>query len=133
MERSGFDKNRETAYAAEAKTRWGKTEAYRAYEEKAKGRTGAEQQILTDRMAEIFRAFGVMRELDPASDAVQEKVKELQSFLSENYYPCSDEILSGLGQMYTADERFTATIDGAGGEGTAAFVRSAIEAYCNKT
>ena len=133
MDRSAFDKDLETAYAAEAKARWGKTEAYRAYEEKAKGRTGGEQQILTDRMAEIFRAFGVMRGRDPASDAVQEKVKDLQSFLSENYYPCSDEMLLGLGQMYTADERFTATIDGAGGEGTAGFVRLAIEAYCNKT
>ena len=133
MDRSGFDKERETAYAVEAKARWGKTEAYRAYEEKAKGRTEAEQQILTDRMAEIFRAFGVLRGRDPASDAVREKVKELQSFLSENYYPCSDEMLSGLGKMYAADERFTATIDGAGGEGTAGFVGLAIQAYCHKT
>ena len=42
------------------------------------------------------------------------------------------EVLHSLGQMYTEDERFRRNIDQAGGEGTAAFVRQAIEAYCAK-
>jgi TipAS antibiotic-recognition domain. len=37
-----------------------------------------------------------------------------------------------LGQMYVADARFTASIDAAGGAGTAAFVRKAIETHCEK-
>ena len=42
------------------------------------------------------------------------------------------EILEGLGQMYTADERFTESIDAAGGKGTADFVSRAIAVYCKK-
>lgn len=38
----------------------------------------------------------------------------------------------GLGQMYAADERFSANIDAAGGSGTAEFVKTAIETYCKK-
>jgi len=61
---------------------------------------------------------------------VREKVAELQRFITENFYTCTNEILRGLGAMYTADERFKANIDRAGGEGTADFVSRAIEEYC---
>ena len=42
---------------------------------------------------------------------------------------CTDEIFRGLAEMYTADARFAQNIDAAGGEGTAAFAKQAIEAY----
>lgn len=126
MDFSAFDRSREEAYAAEAKARWGETAAYREYESKGKPQ-GAE-----DRLMAIFAEFGALKGSDPAFDAAQAKVKELQSFISANYYTCTDKILMGLGQMYTADERFKANIDAAGGEGTAAFVKTAIEAYCGK-
>ena len=121
-----FDKSREQAYAAEAKARWGETQAYREYENKPK-QVGAE-----DRLMAIFTEFGALKGSDPASDAAQAKVKALQGFISANYYTCTDKILFGLGQTYAADERFKANIDAAGGEGTAAFVKTAIEAYCKK-
>lgn len=126
MDFSAFDRSREEAYAAEAKARWGDTAAYREYESKGKPQ-GAE-----DRLMAIFADFGMLKDSDPASDAAQAKVEELQGFISANYYTCTDEILFGLGQMYAADERFKANIDAAGGEGTAAFVKAAIEAYCGK-
>ena len=125
-------RDEQVVYAAEAKERWGETQAYRAYESRAQNRTETEQQRLTERLMEQFTAFGALVHLDPASDAPQERVGKLKAFLSENFYPCSNETLMGLGQMYVADERFRAAIDSAGGEGTAAFVRQAIEAYCNK-
>ena len=34
--------------------------------------------------------------------------------------------------MYVGDERFRNNIDQAGGEGTAEFVKQAIEVYCSK-
>lgn len=126
MDFSAFDRSREEAYAAEAKTRWGDTAAYREYESKGKPQ-GAE-----DRHMAIFAEFGALKDSDPASDAAQAKVKELQGFISANYYSCTDEILFGLGQMYAADERFKANIDTTGGKGTAAFVKTAIEAYYGK-
>lgn len=126
MDFSAFDRSREEAYAAEAKARWGDTAAYRAYEANGSPQDGAAQ------MAAIFRDFGALKDGDPASDAAQAKVKELQDCISANYYPCTDEILSGLGQMYVADARFTENIDRAGGEGTAAFVGKAIAAHCRQ-
>ena len=42
--------------------------------------------------------------------------------------PCTNEILAGLGQMYTADERFAKDLD-CFGAGTAAFLSTAIALY----
>ena len=56
---------------------------------------------------------------------------EHQRYITENYYRCTIEILSGLGQMYVADERFRNNID-RHGDGTAAFVSEAIAAFCAK-
>ncbi len=42
--------------------------------------------------------------------------------------PCTNEILAGLGQMYTADERFAKDLD-CFGAGTAAFLSTAIAVY----
>ena len=126
MDFSAFDRSKEEAYAAEAKARWGETAAYREYETKPK------QPGTEDRLMAIFADFGALKDGDPASDAAQAQVKALQGFISANYYTCTDEILFGLGQIYAADVRFRANIDAAGGEGTAAFVKVAIEAYCGK-
>ena len=48
-----------------------------------------------------------------------------------NHYACTNEILSGLGEMYVADARFTENIDRFG-DGTAQMMRDAIRVYCNK-
>lgn len=133
MDFSAFDRSKEEAYAAETKARWGKTEAYREYEKKAASRTETEEALLKRSMETIFAEFGTLKCGDPASDAAQAKVRELQVFISEHFYPCTDEILMGLGQMYAADERFRENIDGAGGEGTAAFAQKAIAVHCRKT
>ena len=39
-------------------------------------------------------------------------------------------MLQSLGRMYAGGGDFTLNIDAAGGEGTGAFARAAIEAYC---
>ena len=82
-------------------------------------------------MNDIFRRAAAMRQGDPASPEAQALVKEWQDFVSANYYACTDEILAGLGEMYTADERFQKNLDRFG-EGTAAFLSAAIKAYCQK-
>ena len=46
-------------------------------------------------------------------------------------YTCTDEILSGLGRLYVADERFTKNID-KHGEGTAEYVSACIKSYCGQ-
>ena len=81
---------------------------------------------------QLFAEFGEMRTLAPDSEPVQQQVRRLQDFITAHYYTCTDEILSGLGQMYAAGGEFTENIDRAGGEGTAAFTAQAIAVYCGK-
>ncbi len=80
----------------------------------------------------LFGEMGKLKELDPAGDEAQKAVAELQAFITAHFYPCTDGILAGLGQMYAADERFRANIDSRGGDGTAVFVSRAVEAWCKK-
>ena len=113
-------------YKAEAKAKWGNTPAYKECEEKAACRKpdiGAE-------FSKVFIRMGGCKHMRPDAPEVQDMVRELQQFITDNFYHCTKEILSGLGEMYTADERFTANIDAAAGEGTAAFVSEAIRIYC---
>lgn len=130
MNFSAYDTHDQERYAEEVRERWGKTDAYREYEQRSKNRTKQDASLAADGMMRIFTAFGEIRSTAPESDAVQQLVRRLQQFISDNYYDCTREILRGLGQMYTADERFAANIDKAGGEGTAAFAARAIEIYC---
>ena len=78
----------------------------------------------------FFARLGGLKSGDPNGDGAQSVVAELQRFITEHYYNCTKQILSGLGQMYVADERFKANIDNAGGKGTAEFAAKAIEFYC---
>lgn len=117
-------------YAQQAKARWGDTDAYKEYEKKNADRSASEQDALNDRLLDIFRAFGAVKDGDPASAEAQMLVQKLQSFLTEHYYHCTDEILSGLGKMYGSGGDFTKNIDAAAGDGTAEFAAKAIEARC---
>lgn len=128
MDFSAFDKSKLDAYAAEAKEKWGNTDAYREFEKK--GKSTAENNAAGDALMRILADIGGDRALAPDAQAVQEKVKAVQKHITKNFYPCTKEILASLGQMYTQDERFRANIDAFGGAGTAEFVSRAIEAYC---
>ena len=65
----------------------------------------------------------------PDSASAQALVEKLQCYITEHFYTCTKPILAGLGQMYTADERFKHNIDQHGG-GTAEFISEAIRVYC---
>jgi hypothetical protein len=84
-------------------------------------------------MDRIMAEFALCMKKDESPDSAkaQSLVKELQNYITENYYLCTDEILAGLGQMYVADERFTNNID-KHADGTAEFICEAIAFYCNK-
>ena len=124
---SAFDTAELDSYAAEAKEKWGKTEAYKEYAQRSK----SHKQPDVNAMMAIFTRFGNLRASSPEAPEAQSLVRELQDFITANYYTCTKEILACLGQMYTADERFRKNIDRAGGDGTAAFAEKAIVHYCN--
>ncbi|MBQ2095281.1 MAG: MerR family transcriptional regulator [Firmicutes bacterium] len=126
-----FDHKEIEQYKQEAKEKWGGTEAYKESERKAAGRTTEQESGVAEGLMDVFREFGALRNLPPEDPAVQEKVAQLQQYITKHYYTCSKEILKGLGQMYVCDERFRGNIDRAAGEGTAEFVSKAIAAYCS--
>ena len=130
MDFSSFDTKNIDRYAAEAKAKWSKTEAYKEFETKTANQSKAQMQSAADALMDIFREFGEIKHLSPASCQVQELVKKLQSFITEHYYTCTNQILFGLGQMYAAEGEMNENIDNAGGEGTGAFARDAITVYC---
>ena len=125
-----FDTAELETYAAEAKAKWGKTDAYKEYEQKAAGQSKEKQANDSNALMEQFARIGALRHLSPDAPEVQEAVAGIQAFITEHYYNCTKQILAGLGQMYIADDRFRRNIDSAGGEGTAEFVSRAIEIYC---
>ena len=107
-------------YAAEAKARWGHTEAWKQSQGKSPD---------MGRMEEIFRGFAALRDKSPGDPAVQAQVAVWQQFITDEMYPCTREILRGLGQMYVCDARFTANLD-KHGAGTAKLMSDAIAIYC---
>ena len=127
-----FNNEKFNQYSAEVKEKWGNTSQYKEYEEKNKNRTKQEFENMNDRFMNIFEELGDLKNLSVEDEKVQEKIKELKHFITENYYNCTNETLMALGQMYVNDERFKNNIDKAGGEGTAEFVSKAIAVYCSK-
>ena len=115
-------------YAEEAKQRWGTTAAYAEYEAKSDHCSDAQRQMTDEEGAMILCEFGRNRSLAPDSAEAQALVEKWQAHITSNYYTCTREILSCLGQMYVGDERFTQHIDQYGA-GTAAFMAAAIEIY----
>ena len=114
-------------YEAEARERWGDTEAYREHEHKTKNYTKEKWAEGNDGLMAIFAEFATCKAngVTPASAEAQALVAKLQNHITDNYYTCTDEILTGLGKMYVADERFKKNID-KNGDGTAEFAAEAI-------
>ena len=132
MDFSAFDTKKLDEYSKQAKEQWGKTEAYKEFEEKSKDWTEDTSKDIVKEFMKIFVVFGSMKDKEPADAEVQEQVKKLQAYITEHYYNCTTQILSGLGRMYCAGGEFTENIDKAGGVGTAEFTAKAIEIYCGK-
>ena len=125
-----FDTRKIDEYAREAKASWGQTPEWKEYEQKSKGRTKEQTAAISEGMMDIFRAFGAIRDTDPASEPARALVKRLQSYITEHFYTCSDQILLGLAKMYGGGGSMTENIDTVGGPGTGEFAQAAVEAHC---
>ena len=117
-------------YETEARSRWGTTDAYREHEQKTKNYTKEKWAEANDGLMAIFAEFAECKNNGFAANSpeVQSLVVKLREYITQNYYTCTNEILAGLGQMYTCDERFKNNIDNYG-EGTAELVADAIIVY----
>ena len=132
MDFEQFDAKKMDNYSAQAKTLWGKTDAYKEYEAKSMGRSKEADTALGEELMGLFRELGTIRDQAADSEAVQAWVKKLQDFITANYYTCTKPILMGLGQMYAGGGSMTENIDHAGGAGTGQVAMQAIAIYCKE-
>ena len=117
-------------YENEARERYSDTAAYREHEQKTKNYTKEKWAKANEGLMAIFAEFAVCKESGMSADSAEAQalVAKLQTYITANYYTCTDEILAGLGKMYVADERFNKNIDKYG-EGTAEFAAEGIRIY----
>ena len=87
-------------YKAEARERWGDTDAYREHEQKTKNYTKEKWAEANDGMMAIFAEFAACKDSGASADSAEAQVlvAKLQSHITANYYTCTDEILAGLGK-----------------------------------
>ena len=130
MSLKDFNKSTMDDRRAQAKALWGKTDAYREYEEKSVGRNAETENALGAGLMALFGELGTLRGEGAGSEAVQSWVARLQGYISANYYTCTKQILAGLGEMYAAGDSMTENIDAVGGPGTGEFAREAIRIFC---
>ena len=118
------------SYETEAREHYGNTAAYREHEQKTKNYTKEKWAEANDGLMAIFAEFAACKNNGVSADSpeAQALVAKLQTHITANYYTCTDEILTGLGKMYVADERFKKNIDKYG-EGTAEFTAEGIRIY----
>ena len=132
MDFSAFDTAKIDEYAKKAKEQWGNTAAYKEYEKKAEGRSKEEEVSVMEEFMGLFAEFGKIKDKAPESSEAQAMVQKLKDYITEHFYNCTDDILSGLGKAYVSGNEFTQNIDKAGGVGTASFASKAIAVYCGK-
>jgi len=119
-------------YQDEVKERWGNTEAYKESMAKTAQYTKEDweriNKIQMQNMKDLCDLYD--SQVPPEDPRVQAAVDRARRFICDNFYDCSIEAMSNLGQMYVADERFTAFYEKFA-PGLAAYYNEAIQYYCS--
>lgn len=131
MDFSEFDKHQMDDYARQAQAAWGETGAWQEYASRERERKPGDSAAYGQQLMAMLGHFGRTRPASPDSPEAQAFVVQLQAFITDHFYTCTDEILLGLADMYETGS-FRRNIDRAGGEGTAAFIASAIRIRCGQ-
>lgn len=128
-----FGDDNPTQYAEEAEQRWGDTDAYREshrrtarYSKQDWLEIQAEAAAIERRLADVYGGGAAARSAE-ALDAVEAHRQHIGRW----FYDCSCEMHRALGEMYVADERFTAHYD-ALAPGLAPYVRDATVANAER-
>jgi len=130
----GFDmkaiKAHQEKYAEEARQLYGH-DVVEAAERRVSGYSQEKWADTMNAMADIFRQIAARMAFGPADPAAQQAIEAWHKFITAHYYDCTLEIFRGLGDLYVADERFTANIDKYG-PGLARFMQEAMHLYCDR-
>jgi hypothetical protein len=114
-------------YEEEARHRWGDGEPYRESQRKAATYTKEDWLRIKAEGAGNTNAFAALMDagVAPDSESAMELAEQHRQQISRNFYDCTYEIHTGLGEMYVADERFASTFEQIR-PGLAAYLRAAF-------
>jgi DNA-binding transcriptional MerR regulator len=126
----GFDPAR---YEAEAEERWGKTDAYRESARRTRGYSAEDWKRYRDESETILREAAAAREAGgkPSDSGAMDVAERHRLLIDRWFYPCSPSMHAALADMYEADARFAASIDGHGA-GLTPFLAAAIRANAQR-
>lgn len=120
-------------YAAEAKARWGETDAYKDSQRRLAGYSKADlakaQQAMQDATNLVLDAM--MAGLPANSPEAMAGAEAHRKSISDYWYECTFEIHTGLATMYLSDPRFMAHYEKQQA-GLAKYIHDAIIANANK-
>ncbi|MFI7587593.1 MerR family transcriptional regulator [Spongisporangium articulatum] len=124
-----FGEHDPTEHAAEAEERWGDTDSYRESQRRTAGYTRDDWLAIKAEGDEILRRLAELKRSGAAADGSEatDAVEAHRQHVTRWFYELSKEAQVGLGEMYVADPRFTATYE-ALEPGLAVWVRDAIVA-----
>lgn len=122
-----------TEHAAEAEARWGDTDGYRQSRARASRYGKQEWQQIAAEVAQInAEMVAAMREgIEATSANAMDIAERHRQHISRWFYDCGHEIHRGLGEMYVADPRFTASFEKEA-TGLAVYFRDAIVANAER-
>lgn len=122
----GFDPSE---HEAEAKGRWGHSDAYRESARRTASYTKDDWTAIGREVDDIYAGLVELMTagIPVESAAAAGLVDRHRAHISRWFYDCTPEIHRGLGEMYAADPRFQDNIDTAG-TGLAAYLSEAIAA-----
>lgn len=113
------------AHEAEARERWGDTEAFRESQRRAKRYTKEDWKRMGAEAEAIVEEFARAAESGVAAADAANIAERHRLHIERWFYPCTRPMHAGLGKMYVDDPRFAAHYEKRR-EGLAAYVRDAV-------
>ena len=115
-------------YREETQAAYGNTGAYAESTRRTASYTKADWKNIQAEAHSIYTQLQKLMNLSPGAPEVQACVALWQEHITTHYYPCTREILKGLGEIYSSDSRFSKNIDKTA-PGLAQFLSDAILIY----
>jgi hypothetical protein len=116
-------------WEAEARERWGHTEAYRESARRTRGYTDADWDRMKEETEAVEAGFAAAMTggAPPDGARAMDLAERARRHIHDNFYPCSHAMHASLAEMYVADPRFRAHYDDRA-SGLAEYVAAAIRA-----
>jgi hypothetical protein len=121
-------------YAAEARARWGHTDAFRESQRRAARYTPDDWAAIRAEAAAIEQRFAGLQRAGAAAtgDAAMDLAESHRAHLGRGFYDCPPGLHRALADLYVGDARFAAHYDEIA-PGLAEFVAGAIRANADRS